>query len=104
MTGAAAGRGRACASERIRGKEQQKMNDYTKPVYQVDGREFRTIHGLQAYLLRKHSDACEISGVRQSDRTLRVYVQGSTGRIVVATYQITAPEIGKPMVLTRVPS
>jgi hypothetical protein len=77
--------------------------DFTKPVYEIDGRYFKTVNGLCGYLLKKHAaaEACSVTGVRK-DRTLAVQMRGSTGFVPVATYSVSAPEIGKPMTLREV--
>jgi hypothetical protein len=75
------------------------MNDYTRPVYAIDGKEFRTVDGLVKFLFRKHAGACEVSGVRK-DRSLSVYAHGSTAKLEIARYRVSAPEIGKPMTLS----
>ena len=73
--------------------------DYSKPVYLVDGREFGTVKGLCKYLSRKHG-ASEVGGVT-ADR--KIHVRGATStstRSIVAVYSVSAPQIGKPMILT----
>lgn len=76
------------------------MNAYSKPVYSVDGREFKTIGGLCKYLMNKHN-ASEIGGVTR-DRKLHVRGATSTStRSVVAVYTVSAPEIGRPMYLIQ---
>lgn len=70
------------------------MNDYTKPIYAVDRREFKTVSGLCNYLTKKH-EANSISGIGMN-RTLSVY----RDRIAVAIYLVSAPIIGSPMTLT----
>jgi hypothetical protein len=77
------------------------MNDYSKPVYSVDGKEFRTVNGLCKYLMNKHSHASEVGGVT---RDRKIHVRGATStstRSIIAVYSVSAPEIGKPMVLTQ---
>lgn len=81
------------------------MTDYTKPVYEVDGKEYRTVGGLVKRLTQKHNaDSTSMIG---SDRLLKVYrtdpskPQGHRTECV-AVYKVTAPEIGKPMILTLV--
>ena len=72
------------------------MNDYTKPVYAVDGREFKTVTGLFKYLTRKHG-AGEMSGVG-SDHVIRLY-HGYGDDLLLARYSVSRAEIGKPMIL-----
>lgn len=77
--------------------------DYTMPVYEVDGRSFKTVNGLCKYLMTKHR-ATEVSGV-SSDRKIRVRGATSTStRSIIATYLVSACEIGKPMTLTEIAS
>ena len=76
------------------------MNDYSRPVYRVDGREFKTVLGLCKYLVKKHN-AIEIGCVTR-DRKLHVRGHTSTSaRSIIATYSVSKPEIGKPMTLTQ---
>lgn len=72
-----------------------KPMDYTKPVYRIDGHEFKTVSGLCRYLEKKHH-ANAVSGVGKN-RTLSVY----NDRKAIATYSVSDPEVGKPMTLTE---
>lgn len=74
------------------------MQDYTKPVYAVDGKEFRSVSGLCNHLSRKHG-ADSVGGV-SSDRKLAV----RRGETIIAVYAVSAPVIGKPMALSLVQS
>jgi hypothetical protein len=69
------------------------MNDYTKPIYSVDGKEFKTVAGLCNHLSKKH-DADSVTGVSKAGmlHVLR-------GSVVVASYAVSRPVIGKPMTL-----
>lgn len=69
--------------------------DYTKPVYRIDGSEFKTVAGLCRYLEKKHR-ANAVSGIGK-DRILSVYRDVKT----IATYNVSEPVIGRPMTLTE---
>lgn len=73
--------------------------DFTKPVYEIDGKHYGTVNGLSRYLLKKHS-AIEHSMIGK-DRTLRVY---GAGRAQVAAYLAGPCELGKPITLTAIPA
>lgn len=64
------------------------------PGYIVDGRAFQTVAGLSRYLMRKHS-AVEMSMLRR-DGTIGLFKPRGTE---IATYEISAPVIGKAQTL-----
>jgi hypothetical protein len=69
------------------------------PIYQVDGRSFKTVRGLGDYLLKKHGATGH--SMVGADRRLRIFKDRNT---VVATYSVGAPVLGEPMKLTVVTS
>ncbi len=68
----------------------------TFPGYKVDGKTFKTVRGLFAYMMKKHAPAASMSGIGQF-RTLTVY---DSGKDVIAQYQASAPVIEQPITLT----
>jgi hypothetical protein len=71
--------------------------DFKKPIYQLDGKSYKSVNGLVSALMKKHG--AHECGCFNRDRILKVYADRNT---VCATYQSTVPELGKPIVLTQI--
>lgn len=81
------------------------MNDYSKPVYRLNGKDYKSINGFLKALTHD-CGATSCSSVRP-DRTVVCSVGGGIGqppRTQVAVYTVSKPEVGKPMLVTRVVS
>lgn len=79
------------------------MNDYSKPIYRLNSKEYKSINGfLKALMADCGATSC--TSVRP-DRTIVCSIGGGIGRPArkaIATYTISKPEVGKPMVVTKV--
>jgi hypothetical protein len=78
------------------------VSDYSKPVYVLNNREYKSLNGFIKALL-KDCGANECSAVRDGKITCSNRI-GALTRVVVAEYTVSKPEIGKPMFVERVTS
>ena len=72
------------------------------PVYEIDGKTFKTVNGLCRYLTRKH--AATSIGMIGADRVLKVFKTDTSApqgqrTACIASYDVSAPEIGKAIQL-----
>lgn len=73
--------------------------DYTKPVYILNGRTYKTVAGLSKALFA--DSGCD-SHSMVVDSRITCTVGRKPDQRTVAVYAVSKPEIGKPMTVTRV--
>ncbi len=74
------------------------QEQYTKPVYSLDKKEYKTVSGFTSALLKKHPDATFVSSVNAKGEIALT----KRGQLTpIAIYKVSKPELGKPMIVTR---
>lgn len=76
-------------------------NDYSKPVYVFKGREYKSLAGFHAALMRDAGSLAEWVGAIR-DGVVMVGLGRNCDQRIVARYSVSKPEIGKPMTVARV--